>query len=292
MANEIVKLLVDPFDSPDVGIEYDAFGGGNSWGFAYLGGEQPTWGDCDAAMRFRSIAIPKNTTMNLARLVYDYDTVGSAPTGAWKFRVYGIAEDNAADFESGSNPFGRSRTTAYVEINDSGPPTSGGSKTINVASIVNEIVSRSGWSSGNAIAFVLVDNGSDNDVWAKLDAYNSYFAFRLAAEPNFTPTPKSVAAPTFPSVDSYGMKISYPGYDVLDATEGQLYFTTRKREYKIIAQGKINTTANTVTSLALELSLKVFRVLKGIKFLDLYLVKFKILMQMLLMVKSKLMRLM
>jgi hypothetical protein len=86
----------------------------------------------------------------------------------------------------------------------------------------------------------------------------SFLLIRKSGEPNFKPTPVSVTAPTFPDVDDYGIKISYPGYDVMTATDDELYFTSSRLLPKIIAQGKITTVANTVYSLAHGLSYKPF----------------------------------
>lgn len=257
MANEIFNPIYYPADSQDVGIEYSAFGGNHSWGFTYLGGEHPTWGDCDAALRFRGINIGQGASVSYAKIVYKYSTVGSASSGHWKFNVRGIDEDNCGNFED-NNPFGYSRTSANIAIDDGGPPTSGGAKTIDVRSLVNEIVGRSGWSRNNSLGFVMIDDGSDNDVWAGLDPYHSYFIYRENAEPNFTPTPLTVAAPTFPDAKDWGWKQAYPGYNVFDATEDQLYLTTRKRTHKILTQGTVNTTAGVTYQINHNLNYKPF----------------------------------
>ena len=182
------------------------------------------WADdpTNGALRFANVQINKNQSLDAAYLVYKYGDVGDA--GNWKFKLYGIDEDNTASF---GYPFGRPKTSASNTY-DEGAPTSGGTKTMNVKSILQEITSRSGWSSGNAVGFLLEDNGSANNVFAFASLTNSYLVYRISSEPNFKPTPKSIAAPTFPTTSDYGIRISKSGVDVRTATESQLFFTTRK----------------------------------------------------------------
>lgn len=241
MANEIVRFIED---SADYGTEYSNFGGGFADGFGYLGAGQPTWGNVNCALRF--VNILAGNSVNNAQIVYKYGSVGSG-SGHWKVRVYGIKETNTGDYSSG-NPFGRTNTTNYVEFDDGGPPTMPGSKTIDVTSVVNEILGQGGWSSGNALGLLLKNNGSDSGVWAGLDSDDSHFYFRVDAEPNFTPTAKSVAAPTFPEVDSFGVKIAFPRRSAFTATEDETYMTTRKRIFKKVIEGK-TTTVGGVTKL-------------------------------------------
>lgn len=236
MANEIIKDYNDcgrintiAFTSALVAVGNNVSGSG---------------GSTQGAIRFTSINIPKNSSINMAHLFLPYASVGS--TGTWKWKLTGIDEDNTAVIDSGT--WGRSRTTAEVNFNE-GEPTSGGTKTINVKSILEEITSRGGWSSGNALGFTMTDEGSDVDVWALFNQFNAYLVYRLTAEPNFTPTPVSVSAPTIPSQnDDFGIKISIPGQSVFTATDAQTYFTTYKKQFKVIAEGQ-ETLAGTTTTI-------------------------------------------
>lgn len=194
-------------------------------------------------IRFTNIDINKNATINFARLILPYDVASGS--GSWKFIVYGIDEDNTGSF---GNPFSRSQTSATVTINE-GEPTDGGTKEINVASIVAEITSRSGWSNGNAIGFTFMENGSDTGVFAQFDGATSYFIYRNEAEPNFTPTPISVNVPDLPDAEDVGMKFSYPGISVFDATDEELLITTRKKTIKILAEDMHTSTEAGVTTI-------------------------------------------
>lgn len=215
--------------------------------------------DAKSAIRFQNVTIPQGS-VNYAGLYLwvQYNGKSLSPRdGNWTFKIYGIDEDNTAAFSS--NPFGRSRTTAYSESTNSEEPNEGEYKEINVTNAVNEILERSGWSSGNSLGlWIAPDDCGKNKYAADSTDRKSFLVIRDNAEPNFKPTPKSVSAPTFPAANSYGMKISYPGYEVLTCTEDQTLFTTRKRGLKVVAQGKITTTAGVVYNIAHGQSVKPF----------------------------------
>ena len=202
-------------------------------GFCNVGNH--TSDSTDGALRFASIDIDKNESIDMAKLIYVYGPVGTS--GTWKWKINGIDEDNTAAFSS--YPFGRTLTTASASF-DEGAPTGGGSKEIDVKSIVEEITSRGGWSRNNAMGFILEDLVSDTNVYAYANLNNSYLIYRINAEPNFFPTPGTVSAPSFPSASSYGIKFSKPGVDVGTASEDDLLFTTRKKVLKVVSEGTIS----------------------------------------------------
>lgn len=231
MANELYTLLNDSYlDS--AGFNYRGVCIVGNWG-----------GDStNGALRFGNLAISKNQTIIEAYLIFKYDSVGSS--GTWKFILYGIDEDNTADFSS--YPLGRTKTTANNSYSE-GEPTTGGSKTMNVKAILEEITSREGWSSGNNIGFILDNNSSDNDVYASADNFESYLVYKVVSDPNFFPTPGTVAAPTFPASSSYGLKVSRPGVDVGTASESDLWFTTDKKVFKVLNEGTADISSGTAT---------------------------------------------
>lgn len=232
MANELISLVNDArLDSGGFAARSCAVG--------HWAGD-PTNG----AIRFENLQIAKNQSIDSAYLIYKYSSVGST-SGNWKFILYGIDEDNTNNFDE--YPFGRSRTTSSNTYNE-GPPTSGGTKTMDVKSILQEITTRDNWSFGNYVGFILDDAGSSTDVYAFLNNSLSYLVYRLSAEPNFKPTPISIAAPSLPAAQDIGIKISQPGVSVLEATDNQLYFTTRRKQVKIFAEDVYTSTGagNTV----------------------------------------------
>jgi hypothetical protein len=109
-------------------------------------------------IRFPNITIPQGTTISSAYIDFVVDEV---QTGSTSLTLRGQNADNAAAFATtGYNISGRPLTTASVAWN-SVPSwsTIGDTKTSpDIRTIVQEIVNRSGWSSGNAL--VVRVNGS------------------------------------------------------------------------------------------------------------------------------------
>ena len=199
-------------------------------------------GACKGALRFTSVDIGQGETLNMCLLKYEYGSVGSS-SGSWKHILYGMDEDNTGDFSS--NPFGRTKTTASITT-DEGAPTSGGAKTFDVKNVAQEIVNRGGWARNNAMGFMIEDNGTSAGVYATCagGSEESYLVYRISAEPDFTPTPVSVTAPSLPTPEDYGIKISMPGVDVRTATDQQLFYTSKKYRFKVLVEGEKTTDAN------------------------------------------------
>lgn len=82
----------------------------------------------------------------------------TAITGSPNIKVVADDVDNAAAWGSASRPSQVTQTTASTTWQ----PTGGGPYTVDVTSIVQEIVSRGGWAQGNAMRFALLDQGTGN----------------------------------------------------------------------------------------------------------------------------------
>lgn len=99
-------------------------------------------------LRFQGLAIPQGTQIALAELkLYQHDVNSGNVVVNW----FGAAVDSAAAWSSGNLPRNIPKTTA------SAPAVIGTDGTVvaqDVTSIVQEIVNRPGWSSGNSMAFL------------------------------------------------------------------------------------------------------------------------------------------
>ena len=113
-------------------------------------------------LRFQNLTIPAGATIASAFVQFTTDEVKTDPT---QLTIAGEASDNAATFTgTASNISSRSRTTATVAwapvawttVGEAGP----NQRTPNLASIVQQVVSRPGWASGNALAFVITGTGT------------------------------------------------------------------------------------------------------------------------------------
>jgi len=228
MANE------DAYNSTDSDNFATQDGLGNSYGITGQG-HTPALGSIKGVIRFPSIPINQGVTVDYAML-YFYVENNGGDGGTLRTKVYGIDEDNTGVLTG--DPFGRPSTTAVTAKADT-EPSVGSYNQLGVTDQVNEILARSGWSNGNAMGFHIVDDGTLDTNWmSDQRTGNTFLLIRVIAQPDFTPTNGSISAPTFPVSTDYGIKISEPGVDVLDATETQLYFSTRKKTLRVLLQAQ------------------------------------------------------
>ncbi len=112
-------------------------------------------------LRFPNIGIPRNATILSARVQF---TTGTATGGASNLVFQGQAADNAATFTATNGDIsGRPRTAASVNWNPPAWNTVGeagpNQLTPELAAVIQAIVSRSGWSAGNALTLIVTGSG-------------------------------------------------------------------------------------------------------------------------------------
>ena len=132
--------------------------GGAGFGYYYYtvaGLDGPAHG----AIRFSSITIPQGTEINSA-ILYTLQSQNPGLTSYGRGTIYGVDADNTVQIPSGYNPAAQTRTTASVAsssvVNLTNSTDEGAEVLYDVTDIVQEIVDRGGWSSGNAITFVII----------------------------------------------------------------------------------------------------------------------------------------
>jgi len=112
-------------------------------------------------LRFLDLTIPAGAVITSAYVQFTTKEAKSEPT---QLTIAGNDTDNAATFKTTANSISnRPRTTAtavwapvpWTTVNEAGP----NQRTPDLSSIVQEIVSRPGWSSGNAMVFVVTGTG-------------------------------------------------------------------------------------------------------------------------------------
>jgi fibronectin type 3 domain-containing protein len=112
-------------------------------------------------MRFTGVAVPAGATISNAYVQFQVD---ETPSAATNLTVAGQAVDNPPAFTTAvRNVSSRPRTTAAVGWTPAAWPTIGArgpdQRTPNLASVVQEIVSRQGWAGGNALALIVTGSG-------------------------------------------------------------------------------------------------------------------------------------
>ena len=104
-------------------------------------------------LRFKNVTIPKNDTINYAKLRIWVFTNGEI-YGA-SCTIYGVDTDNEPAFSSSNRPKDQTCTTANISFAPSQSFTSEYVLCeIDVKSIVEEITTGAGWASGNAMCFI------------------------------------------------------------------------------------------------------------------------------------------
>ncbi|MBN1673930.1 MAG: lamin tail domain-containing protein, partial [Kiritimatiellae bacterium] len=112
-------------------------------------------------VRFRNVAIPPGAAITQAYLQFKVDEVSA---GSAALAVRGQAADNAAAFAAvNGNISGRPVTSASVAWSPPDWPTVGAAgaaqRTPDLAPVIQEIVNRSGWASGNALVLLVSGSG-------------------------------------------------------------------------------------------------------------------------------------
>lgn len=133
-------------------------------------------------MRFNAIAIPPGATIVSAYVQFQVD---EASTTATALQISGEATDNAAAFNV-KDILSRTLTTALVPWTPPTWPTvdvaSTDQRTPNIAAVIQEIVNRPGWTSGNSL--VMIVNGAGKRV---AEAYNGVPSAAPLLHVEFTP---------------------------------------------------------------------------------------------------------
>jgi len=137
-------------------------------GYAWYANDQPyiynfigyDQDQLNIGLRFTNITIPQGATINSATIeVYQrYYDVSGAPTGQWQ----AWNTDNAGQFGGATRPSTVPLTTAYVTHN---PTTGEGWKSASIGSVIQEIIDRPGWTSGNAINLVWMSTNTGCCHW-------------------------------------------------------------------------------------------------------------------------------
>ncbi len=119
--------------------------------------------DQEVGLRFQNVTIPQGATITDAYIQF---TVDETTSGTTNLTIYGEDTDNAPTFTAADyNITSRLKTTASVawnnvpawtSVNDAGADQ----QTPDISSIIQKIVSRAGWVSGNDIVIIVDGTGS------------------------------------------------------------------------------------------------------------------------------------
>ncbi len=117
-------------------------------------------------VRFTNLSIPQGATITNAYIQFYPNNTGNVNTGTPSITIRGDNVDNASAYSATLNNItSRPDTSAFQTWTISATWANNGSagadhRTPDLSGIVQEIVNRSGWSSGNAMAFTLIGSGT------------------------------------------------------------------------------------------------------------------------------------
>ena len=128
-------------------------------------------------LRFTDITIPNNAAIDSA-FIYVSSHEEKLESDVADIDIYGEASDNPATYDLDNLITDRPRTTAMVNwICDEYWELYGRYRTADISPIVQELVDRPGWTSGNAMAFMLLgkdDQGpSDDENAREMEAFEN-----------------------------------------------------------------------------------------------------------------------
>ena len=159
-------------------------------------------GDQTVGIRFQNLTIPQGATITSAYIEFETDETSSESTS---LTFHGEDVDNAAAFSSTAHDLtNRTTTSASVDWNNIPAWNRVNEKhqSPDLSSIVQEIVNRSGWRSGNSMVFIITGSGRrvaesyDGESAAAPLLHVSYTTSSATSTPTSVPTDTPTPAPT------------------------------------------------------------------------------------------------
>lgn len=140
----------------------------------------------EGGFRFTNIAIPQGSTIVSAYLTLTSQANSNGTPG---FLIKGEDADDTSAFSTYANFVGRTRTTASVAWNPGAQTAEDVVDTSDISAVVQEIVNRGGWTSGNDMTFFIENNASNSWLLVYDYADSSVKSAKLTIE--YTETPET-----------------------------------------------------------------------------------------------------
>ena len=126
---------------------------------------------CSNFLRFANVAIPAGAIINSA--VIRHVANSSLAGTTCKCKIYGEAADNPSAASSYSDYWARSRTSNYLSWTVPAWAAETDYDSPDISIVVQEIVNRAGWASGNALQLFEQDDGSNNNATRTFYCYDT-----------------------------------------------------------------------------------------------------------------------
>lgn len=127
-----------------------------------------TWW-ADGGVRFQTLGVPQGSTINTATITFDVRAIGGTPdTTIWGDDVDGTVGDPAPTWANNSRPSQITQTAASATWR----PAVGAAIVVGVTGIVQEIIDRPGWNSGDLRFAIEMDGGQGAGDYADIADFN------------------------------------------------------------------------------------------------------------------------
>lgn len=175
-------------------------------------------------IRFPGVSVPQGATVDDAFIVLQ--SLNNASSSSVNLQIRAIAADNAGAPSTFGQADGAARTSASVAWSSLPSWSTNTDYTSpSIDSVVQEVVNRGGWASGNAIVIYVEDNASSGSAFRYAKSYESGSATAPRLTIEYTPTNTAPTITVNPSVN-------YNGYTRLgpNNTPGSVSFTATDPE--------------------------------------------------------------
>ncbi len=151
--------------------------------------------DQTVALRFANVKVPQGATIKSATISFTAISDDSAPV---KLQVRAEASDNALPF--GSSVKDRAKTSA-ADWNPKPWRRGLATRTWDLNEVVQEVVSRGGWESGNALAFYVIGDGkAERSAYARDKSSSRTPLLKITFEAPSVTSPGEAPTPSSPEV--------------------------------------------------------------------------------------------
>lgn len=165
----------------------------------------------DAGYRWTNVTIPQGSTITSATFQpqsYSYQNSGVIV----ETTLLGVDVDNASTFGSSNRPSQLTKTTATVtwdvDVDNDWIPLNEFKNSPDVSSIVQEIVNRGSWASGNALAIVWEENSGDSGDGLYVYDYNSGSSNAAKLDVTYSAAPNNIYDGIVDEVRVYNRSLS------------------------------------------------------------------------------------
>jgi hypothetical protein len=195
------------FDHPDHST-FSLTSINQSFGFQICGG-----------MRFLNVTVPNGATIDTSYLTFRANTSLGASIDS--LYIYGNDVDNAATFSDKDDFNARALTDAKVQWSPADWTEGNDYNSAEIKTVIQEIVNRAGWASGNALAIITHHEGSSTH-WRKAHSYNgsANYAPKIHIEYTAGGVTSKMATETGAGADAHSLLVDIVEGDTAGGSEG------------------------------------------------------------------------